>query len=73
MCSRSGPPGPPSEVCRHRLTSILRKFSDSMIDTTPSDVVIYGACSRYAAKEDIKWQKLHFEMSVSNLMRRTMA
>ena len=52
MASVAAPPGPPSEASRHRLTSILRKFSDSVIDTTLSDVVIYGACEHSAVETE---------------------
>ena len=40
LCLRCQPSGSPAAWFRSILTSILRKFSDSMIDATPSGVVI---------------------------------
>ena len=40
LCLRCQPSGSPAAWFRSILTSILRKFSDSMIDAARSDVVI---------------------------------
>lgn len=40
LCIRCRPSGSPAACCWSILTSILRKFSDSMIDAVLSDVVI---------------------------------